>query len=256
MSFSDGGAGALATLTVDDGVTVTQPWSGSLPAPRIDGSTATYPDVYPGVDLVLRAQTEGFEQSWVINSRPDVPLKLDIPLALKGLTVVTKPDDTVELVDAQGNLRASADPALMWDATVDPATGEPANQVSVPTNLVETGSGKYVLEVEPDRSFLDSATYPITIDPTSSLYASSDTYIDDSHPTGWFQNNTLLKAGRDGVDSTSQLQRALLAFPVDSLAGTTIQSASLNLYETWSGSCTPTTLDLFAVTSAWDGTVT
>lgn len=157
ITFSDGGAGALATLTVDDGATVTQPWSGSLPAPRIEGAPATYPDVYPGVDLVLRAQTEGFEQSWVINSRPAVPVKLDVPLALKGLTVVTKPDDTVELVDAQGNLRASADPALMWDATVDPATGEPANQVTVPTNLVKTGSGRYVLEVEPDQRFLDSA---------------------------------------------------------------------------------------------------
>lgn len=234
---------------------VTQEWLGSLPSPAIDGSTATYHNVYPGVDLVLRAQVDGYEESWVINSRPDTPLSLDVPLSLKGLRAVDQPNGGVALVDAQGSVKATSDPATMWDSTIDPSTGEPANTEQLPTTVTKTSSGSYVLEVTPDQAFLDSATYPVTIDPTSSISVTTDTYIDNSHPTGEFQENTLLKSGDDGIDN-QQLQRALLSFPTSGLSGATIQSATLNLYETWSGACSGTKVDVYNVNSSWTGGVT
>jgi hypothetical protein len=44
------------------------PWA--LPKPTLDGTKATYADVQPGVDLVLDARRTGFEQDFVIKSRP------------------------------------------------------------------------------------------------------------------------------------------------------------------------------------------
>lgn len=255
MQFSDGGQGAVAELSAGS-ATVTEPWSGSLPSPSLDGNTATYRDVYPGVDLVLTAQTGGFEQSWVITQKPTGPLTLELPLALKGLSAVMQQDGSVGLVDRSGDLQAEAAPAVMWDATVDPQTGGSAHQETLATTLVKNGAGDYELQVTPDRNFLDAATYPVTVDPTSSLTVTTDTYIDDSHLTGTFQNNAQLKAGKSGLDTSQQLQRSLLSFPTGSLAGATIQSATLSLFEEYSGSCTPTQTDVYNVTASWDGTVT
>ena len=41
-------------------------WPGRLPAPVLTGQTATYPDVTPGVDVVVEARRTGFEQHVVL----------------------------------------------------------------------------------------------------------------------------------------------------------------------------------------------
>ena len=256
IAFSNGGDGPLAILgTGASSDSITEPWVGNLPDPIIQGATATYPNVYPGVDFVLRAESEGFEQSWVINSRSDVPSVLNVPLSLKGLTPVEQPDGSVALEGANGAIEAAAQPAIMWDSAIDPTTDQPAHLEQLPTDLVRTPSGGYMLQVTPDAAFLNAATFPVTIDPTSGLSVTTDTYVDNSHPTGEFQDNALLKVGDDGLDN-NQLQRSLLSFPTDSLVGAEIDSATLSLFETYSGSCTPTQVDVYNLTTPWDGTVT
>ncbi|RAK24598.1 hypothetical protein B0I29_1491, partial [Actinoplanes lutulentus] len=58
------GAGAEAGATVlaeaeAKGHTITYTWPGTLPEPVLDGSRALYPEVSPGVDLLLVARQEG-----------------------------------------------------------------------------------------------------------------------------------------------------------------------------------------------------
>lgn len=43
-------------------------WPGLLPEPRLDGATATYPEVFNGVDLRLTADAEGFQRVLVVKS--------------------------------------------------------------------------------------------------------------------------------------------------------------------------------------------
>ncbi|MGX1248386.1 hypothetical protein RKD48_000897 [Streptomyces ambofaciens] len=58
----------LATLYVD-GYTIELTWPGTVPAPVIDGSRALYPEIFPGADLVLTADDDGFAQLVVLKNR-------------------------------------------------------------------------------------------------------------------------------------------------------------------------------------------
>jgi hypothetical protein len=70
VSFSGGGTGPMAEIS-SGGSSLSLWWPGSLPAPAVSGSSAEYPDVLPGVALVLTAtsaQAGGFSTDLVISS--------------------------------------------------------------------------------------------------------------------------------------------------------------------------------------------
>ncbi|MBE1583785.1 hypothetical protein ACFPOI_33650 [Nonomuraea angiospora] len=54
LTFSGGGEKPLVQLT-QAGRRLALSWPGPLPAPRLEGDTATYPDALPGVDLRMTA---------------------------------------------------------------------------------------------------------------------------------------------------------------------------------------------------------
>ena len=60
------------------------PWK--LPEPTLDGTKATYAEMQPGVDLVLDAHRNGFENDFVVKQRPTAAPVWRIPLRTKGLT--------------------------------------------------------------------------------------------------------------------------------------------------------------------------
>jgi len=61
MTFSGGGQKNLVTLT-QGGKSLSLAWPSVLPKPAVSGSSATYPDVLPGVDLKVTALGTGFSQ--------------------------------------------------------------------------------------------------------------------------------------------------------------------------------------------------
>ncbi|MFI0813788.1 hypothetical protein [Streptomyces echinatus] len=64
LSFSGGGPGTEMLRLGKDGRSITLGWADTLPAPVLDGATATYPDVFDGVDLQLTATAEATARSW------------------------------------------------------------------------------------------------------------------------------------------------------------------------------------------------
>lgn len=48
-------------------------WAKKLPKPVLEGQRATYPQVSPGVDLVVESRRSGFEQYFVINDAAGLP---------------------------------------------------------------------------------------------------------------------------------------------------------------------------------------
>src|SRR5262245_32786090 len=67
VRFSAGGDGPFATL-VHEGHTFSLSWPHRLPAAVVTGDSATYPEVFPDVDLVVRATESGFTHALVVKS--------------------------------------------------------------------------------------------------------------------------------------------------------------------------------------------
>ncbi|MFD7880694.1 hypothetical protein ACFV5G_42690, partial [Streptomyces sp. NPDC059766] len=57
VSFSGGGDGKDLVSMAEGGHTLTVGWTGSLPAPTLEGDSAVYADVLPDVDLRMTATT-------------------------------------------------------------------------------------------------------------------------------------------------------------------------------------------------------
>lgn len=243
ITFSDGTNATIASLGVGENALAMQ-WGSKLPTPTVSGKTATYTEVSPGVNLVLVAEPDGFDLQIVLTKQPTAAQVFKLPLNLTGLTASVTANGQLQFASATGKTVAAADAPLMWGAATD-AAGDPTQVASTPITV----SGG-ALNVSPTQSFLTAAstTYPVTIDPAPNLTATADTYVDQAHPTGTFDSNTEVKAG---LQATGQIQRGLLQFNTSSVSGTDILSASLNLWETFAGSCSPTQVDVYDMAAAW-----
>ncbi|MDX3187676.1 LamG domain-containing protein [Streptomyces sp. MN03-5084-2B] len=158
LTLSPGGDGPLATLR-RDGKTLSLSWPGELPAPELSGSQATYRDVFPGADLVMIAERDGFRQHLVVRDAEAArnPALKAITLAIKadGLTVTAGQDGSLRAADSTGAELFGAPPSTMWDAA-----GRTA-----PIGVSVDGGA---LVLTPDAKFLadPAVKYPVTVDPT------------------------------------------------------------------------------------------
>jgi hypothetical protein len=62
--------GLLLSMRGGEGQSVGLEWEQALPKPRLEGPRAVYPDVQPGVDLVVEATRTGYEQFFVLTRKP------------------------------------------------------------------------------------------------------------------------------------------------------------------------------------------
>jgi RHS repeat-associated protein len=113
--------GLLLSMQHDAKTSMGLEWAGSLPKPRLEGPRAVYPEVQPGVDLVVEATRTGYEQYFVLTRKPDADHGPDLGLKLRasGLDPVATADGGVEVKDAKGAVVASSATPLTWDAGVD-----------------------------------------------------------------------------------------------------------------------------------------
>ncbi|QUX29574.1 LamG domain-containing protein [Nocardiopsis akebiae] len=186
LSLSNGGEGPLAVLT-RAGKELELGWPTSLPEPTVDGETATYPQVLPGVDLVLRASVDGLSQVLVVEdaeaaAQPEIA-QLRMSVSVDGLQMATTDHGGIEAVDTSvGGAVFEAPTPLMWDSgssgddelstmsadaadtELDPVEG-PLESSTIAQIGVEASDDTLVLT--PNEQLLqDSATnYPVYIDP-------------------------------------------------------------------------------------------
>ncbi|MEV7872460.1 LamG domain-containing protein, partial [Streptomyces sp. NPDC088124] len=194
LEFSGGGNGPLVELT-KAGRTVALSWPGVLPAPELDGATATYREVLPGVDLRMGAQEDGFTQLLVVKSAEAAASEelaaLRLGLAAEGVEVRETAEGGLEAVDrgARGAVFEAPRP-MMWDSSTPAGNGvaPPAGLRSAAasdeeaSNPGEPGAGESgklapvgveipadgdALVLKPDAEMLSDAdtVYPVFIDP-------------------------------------------------------------------------------------------
>ncbi|WP_104819470.1 DNRLRE domain-containing protein [Kitasatospora sp. MMS16-BH015] len=214
-------------------------WLGKLPKPKLDGSTATYVDARPGVDLQLRATRTGFEQFLIVKDRSAVSQAgtVTLPLDTTGLKVVRKDDGSIDLLDIGTGKPAGRIPApVMWDAAVDPKSQEHLRRAAVTMELRGEGADTELV-FTPDAGFLadPATTYPVTIDPAVEIGPSFDTFVQQGYTTDQ-SSAAELKLGNNG---SGQVARSFLHFPEAPIHGKHILSAKLNLFNWYSWSCDP-----------------
>jgi RHS repeat-associated protein len=270
MEFSAGGSSLIASEQTASGVAQLS-WDTSLPAPTVSGNTATYPNVRPGVDLILQASRLGLEASFVLHNAPTAALSLPLTVTTRGFTASAAADGSLQFKDAKGALVGVGGAPVMFGAGLDKTTQQPtqskivAGALSAATSapvspvpgvtLPGSGSGTArTWTLQPDAGFLadPAVSYPVTIDPSLNFNASSSTYVQSGSSTSQY-TNTELKIGTP--DSGTTVYRSYLGFSMPSaLNGMYITSAYLKLYNDTSTVCSSSndTVNVYSIGSAFN----
>ncbi len=227
----------MVSVTEKPGQEVALGWSKKLPAPVIEGTKATFPEIEPGVDMVIDSRRSGFEQTFVLKTRPTAPMSWQVPLRTKGLTARAEKDGSVSFVDAKDKVISSMPPAVAWDAAINPNTGDHASVSPVQMTVTQKNKNRAILTITPDPVWLldESRALPIEVDPAYSstlLRPSYDAFVQEG-VTSDQSTSTELKLGNNG---SGQRARSFLRFP-GSVEGYDVVNATLSLYATHSWSC-------------------
>ncbi|MEU7063115.1 FG-GAP-like repeat-containing protein [Streptomyces sp. NPDC046161] len=234
LTFSGGGDAPLVVMS-ENGRDVSLSWPKPLPEPELEGDSALYPEVLPGVDLRVSASVDSFSHALIVKNReaaanPELAA-LNFGLKGKGLTVRAEADGQLRAVDPAGQTVFGSAKPQMWDAggqkaqqpaaTPGPsakglrssaAAGDPPG---APVEGVTTGAKQADLGVRlsgstltltPDQNLLKAAgtTYPVVIDPTWDAWKQAWTiaYKHNAFPsspnTNYWNGGTLSKDARVG----------------------------------------------------------
>ncbi|MEU8351341.1 LamG-like jellyroll fold domain-containing protein, partial [Streptomyces sp. NPDC048845] len=121
FAFSGGGDGPLVRME-RAGRELSLSWPAKLPAPVLEGTIATYPEVLPGVDLRMEAQVDGFTQLLVVKTaeaaeNPELA-ELRLDMAADGMSVRETAAGGLEAVDDGAKSPVFEAPTpLMWDSS-------------------------------------------------------------------------------------------------------------------------------------------
>ncbi|MFE7954461.1 DNRLRE domain-containing protein [Streptomyces sp. NPDC057413] len=250
IAVSDGGDQHLASVRKGK-ASFGLGWHSKLPAPAVRHNTATY-DLGGGQTLSVTALAQGFSENIRLTQRPaGDAVSYRIPLDLAGLKLSQAASGHLLLKDAAGALVAEAPAPMMWDASLDRASGESAHRRQVATRVETAADGKQTLVLTPDRDFLAKATYPVTVDPTTTLAVTTDTWVQNpDYPDSQVSSEELKSGTYDGGSDTA---RAYLKFDVSKLAGKHITAATMSLYNYYSATCSTSGAATQAkrITSTW-----
>jgi hypothetical protein len=262
VEFSGGGRVPLARFS-SGGKELTLSWPGKLPKPFLDGDTATYRDVMPGVDLRVRATDQGFGHDIVVRTpaaAADPALgRVTLNVATRGVRLTADQAGNLSGLDDAGQVIFHAPAPLMWDH------GSPRTERRVG---VELGAG--TLTLLPDLTLLrdPKARFPLVIDPTYSGHSphagGSWSLVRRAFPdvAHWNlaprdEDETYFGVARVGhaPDWPAQyLDRSLFKFDSAPLAGTRIKTATFRIWQAWkyANSCAEDAVDPMIVYQTGD----
>ena len=175
LRLSGGGDPTLAEMS-KAGRSLELSWIRDLPTPALDGNSATYAEVLPGVDLVVSADVDGFAHVLVVKTpqaaaAPELA-SIALPVRAMGVTLQESVEGGVTAVDtAAGGAVFEALAPRMWDSgaetpeTMRMLAQEPAGSSREANVGIALSPGR--LTLTPDRAMLSdpNTRYPVFIDP-------------------------------------------------------------------------------------------
>ncbi|MFC7264063.1 DNRLRE domain-containing protein [Streptomyces lutosisoli] len=170
---------------------------------------------------------------------------------LTGLELSVADSGHLLLNDSDGKLVAEAPAPTMWDASKDDASGESKHQAKVTTKVETADDGSQTLVLTPDADYFDQdLTYPVTVDPTSTLAVTADIWVATNY-TDSQVSSTELKSGT--YDAGTTKARSYLKFDVSAFKGKDIIDTNLALYSYYSSTCSASGAgtQVRRITSSW-----
>ncbi|MCX3062407.1 DNRLRE domain-containing protein [Streptomyces beihaiensis] len=221
----------LAEVDVD-GHTIDYTWPGPLPEPVLDGPRALYPEVLPGVDLLLVAREQGgFAQLLIVKTEKAAQSEAlrTVSYGLRSKTATFRYEDGAQhvlMVGKDGQEIGSVPTPYAWDSSgrdrEDGTEGGTAPRTSVatsadvlrlsglsgiepgahsaplPMRLVgdRTGQARIDLDVAKSGLLTDkNARFPLFIDPTEHTGETAWTTAYKPHPNTSYWNGTNFNSG-------------------------------------------------------------
>lgn len=179
---------------------------------HVDGATAVYEDVLPGVDLELESVGSGLKETVVLES-PSASSVLRFPLALQDVTASLDAAGGVVFESGDGEEVAVIPPGFM----VDSAVGGGVRSDAV-TYDIEGDGDDAVLVVTADRGWLDAPerVWPVRVDPTIVDRNPVDaTYVKQT-VTADHTGASELRVGLEAGKLTATYMRFQFGIPADS----------------------------------------
>jgi hypothetical protein len=173
-----------------------EPGSRVLSGMAYAADCVTYPDVYPGIDLVYEAKTNGIKEYLVLRE-PGVKNEFTFNFKLRGLKVA-QTDGRITFVDNQGDVAFwLGTPIAFDDAEV------PTNDVAY--EVKNDSGGSCQVKVTLSQAYLDDPdrVFPVVLDPEVVIYPpTADTYVASTSANNYYNTNfsgyAYLRTGRDG----------------------------------------------------------
>ena len=254
LRLSGGGTGPLVRLS-QSGRMVSMTWPAALPAPSLQGDTAVYAEVLPGVDLRVRATTGGFRHVLVIKNRQaatNPALKVvHYGLSATAATLRQRAGGGLDAVAPDGSVASLSSGALMWDAGPPGPVAAAAGAVRAGPDSPEDAAATIAapmtlaggdLAIVPDAAMLSSAktTFPVYLDPDFPGYLNRWSYADTS---GSDRNDGVARVGLNPDGSGTY--RSFFEFSTGGIAGKHVLSAVFRSTLVHSYSCGPTPVSLY-----------
>ncbi|MET9439101.1 DNRLRE domain-containing protein, partial [Streptomyces sp. NPDC006551] len=212
------------------GHTIAYTWPGALPEPVLDGPRALYPEVFPGVDLLLVVREEGgFGQLLIVKNREAAQNKAlaTVAYGLRSKTAVFRQDakaNRIQVLDKAGQEVGNIPTPFAWDAAgrdseLPPGTPqrtsvatsadvlelsgltgiEPgARSAQLPVALDGDGTGAARLHLNVARTGLlthKDTKFPVFIDPPLNRAWLAWTVAYKKYPNSSFWNGTNFSSG-------------------------------------------------------------
>lgn len=276
LIISGGGAegSVLASYTSDQHSFVVKT-PVDLPTPSVDGVLATYAEVFPGVDLVVKASTEGFSHNWVVKTTAatqDPRVRdLALPLEIDGLET-RRENGGISFVDGDGVRQFWTPAPMMWDSAsarsdADDTTAAVRDSAAAvadgPTQGDEVASVTAAIDgdelrLRADQSLLDNpaAVLPIVIDPviTSPHPRNGWTAVWNNFPAkSFWKTDHSLGAGYEGYQQF-KVVRSYFRFNIDALGGKHIVRADMNVRQIHAASCSARPTQVYRTGAIGSGT--